>query len=228
MLRKKLKKRIRQMLRRTIGRNVCNMDHFDADVIAFDVFDTLIFRDGVYYPTDVFDVVGQKLNINSFKNSRVNAEQRARKNNADAGGEALLEEIYDTLASDMGWDKHFTDTARGCEIETELDLCRADGKMKKLFNSFKEQERKVVIISDMYLSSETIRCILKKEGYNLEGVDLFISSEFRCSKRNGGLYKKVIDKLQIDADRIIMIGDNIISDYMIPKKLGMNAYLYKG
>ena len=45
--------------------------------ISFDVFDTLIKRN-VGRPEDIFEIIEQSTNINSFKEKRINAEFRAR------------------------------------------------------------------------------------------------------------------------------------------------------
>ena len=49
----------------------------DFDVISFDLFDTLIFRP-FDKPTDLFLLVGEKLDLPDYKNIRIKAEEQAR------------------------------------------------------------------------------------------------------------------------------------------------------
>ncbi len=48
------------------------------DIISFDIFDTLITRN-MYEPNDIFKLMEEKLNIESFTEKRQLAENEARK-----------------------------------------------------------------------------------------------------------------------------------------------------
>ncbi len=58
---------------------------------SFDIFDTLLKRN-LKNPTDVFDFVQKKVEIESFKIKRIEAEQIARRSTNRK--EVTLEEIY--------------------------------------------------------------------------------------------------------------------------------------
>lgn len=224
---KNLKICMRRLVGNITGQDVWKHIGFDVDVVAFDVFDTLIYREGILFPSDVYDLVGDSIGISNFKYIRINAEHKARDSASGKEREVLIEEIYDVLAREMGWNRDYSNKVKNKEIEIELNACKADENMKRFYNSVLQKGKKVVIISDMYLDKATLEKILKKQGYNLNKVDLYVSSEYRCSKRSGELYRKAIDKLNVNADRVIMIGDNFISDYLIPKKIGMQTMLYR-
>ncbi len=218
---------MRRLVGNIMGQDIWKNIGFDVDVVAFDVFDTLIYREGILFPADVYDLVGDSIGISNFKYIRINAEHKARDIASGKEREVLIEEIYDVLAREMGWNRDYSNKVKNKEIEIELNACKADENMKRFYNSVLQKGKKVVIISDMYLDKATLEKILKKQGYNLNEVDLYVSSEYRCSKRSGELYRKAIDKLNVKADRVIMIGDNFISDYLIPKKIGMQTMLYR-
>ena len=61
------------------------------DIISFDIFDTLITRK-IYNPDDVFDLMGETLEISDFKKKRKDAENRARE---ELKKDVNLEEIYE-------------------------------------------------------------------------------------------------------------------------------------
>ena len=60
----------------------------------------------------------------------------------------------------------------------------------------------MVVTSDMYLSEDIIRRILTKNGF--EGyTNIFVSSEFGEKKRNGKLFKRVVDELRVKPKEIL-------------------------
>ena len=63
------------------------------------------------------------------------------------------------------------------EINAELKVCKANKPALAFFNKVKESGKRIIIISDMCLNSHTIRLILTNCGYNLDGVNVYVSSE---------------------------------------------------
>lgn len=191
-----------------------------VDIISFDVFDTLVQRT-VDKPSDVFDIVAGKSNISDFKAQRMLAEKRARERVGSS--EIRLIDIYGELNSiykDCDW-------LMLLEIESELEVCRADEKMKAFYERAKDLGKRIVITSDMYLPSEVIGVILKKCGY--EGYEkLFVSSEYGVMKRDGRLYDVVKKACEVsDGSCILHIGDHPLADYTAAKKMGLHSFLYR-
>ena len=207
------------------------------NVISFDVFDTLINR-AVEKPSDVFELVGRKAGMSDYKNKRICAEKMARRSNLERGiHEVTLDEIYDYFI------KLYSDrleeipvdvaTLKELEIATEYEISRPNAGAQVLFNKIKckrdagdDSISKVIIVSDMYLSSDVIEKLLYNNG--VYGFDrLYVSSMYRCTKKNGDLYSLILKDLGVSADSILHIGDNFISDYLWAKKNGINAILCK-
>lgn len=111
------------------------------------------------------------------------------------------------------------------EIELELRYCYARKTGKQLFEYAKSQGKSIILVSDMYLSQEIIKRILSKNGYS--GYQrLFVSNECHCTKRTGSLFDFVKKEMQQkSAASFIHVGDNIQSDYIMPKKKGWRAFL---
>ena len=186
-------------------------------VISFDVFDTLIIRD-VPVPADVFDYISADP---SFKSRRMEAERKARiESNLE---DITLSDIYKHLYIDERERQKWMNR----EISTELTLCKPNPSALAFFNKMHESGKKIIIISDMYLSCATISLLLSNCGYNLDGVSLYISSEYGKTKRSGNLFKKVLDIERIRHSDVIHIGDNMLSDLLRPKLCGMKAVLIK-
>ena len=66
-----------------------------ADVISFDIFDTLITR-RIYSPEDIFSIIEQKYKLDHFKEKRIQADSIARK---QLGRDINLDDIYAVLQS---------------------------------------------------------------------------------------------------------------------------------
>jgi HAD superfamily hydrolase (TIGR01549 family) len=49
--------------------------------------------------------------------------------------------------------------------------------------------------------------------------------EAKCDKSNPKMYKRVLEILDVKPEEAIMIGDNMLIDIMLPKKLDINAIL---
>lgn len=193
------------------------------DIISFDVFDTLIFRP-FSNPRDLFYIVGKKLNILNFRQIRVDAEDAVRKEAKLKYGnhEVDLRKIYLRIEHETGIN---AEVGMKTEIDTETELCYANPYMLRVFRLLKSQGKKIIAVSDMYLPAEIIMNILEKCGY--EGFDdVFISCEYMCNKRNGGLYKTV-KKVYGDNCRFIHIGDNFESDIESARRNGLTAKYYK-
>lgn len=197
----------------------------DASIISFDVFDTLILRPGIAVPSDLFNLLSTD---QSFKAARIEAEHFAR----DEGKSRGLEDItlLDIYKHQYPSDECARQEGMRLEISTELDVCKANPAALDFFNTVKRSGKRVIIVSDMYLSAETISTILTNNGFDLSGVNVYVSSEYGLTKRSGNLFKTVLNREKVQKGRegeILHIGDNLISDYINPRRCGMKSFLYK-
>ena len=198
-----------------------------AEIVSFDMFDTLIVRNCIE-PLEVFDIVEYRYNrendknkIEGFRRYRLEAEKEARKNNPEK--EVTLEEIYSVLYSRYG---ERTEKIKLLEIDTEYNLCCENSEMKEFYDRIIGSGRRVIIISDMYLSMDILDNILQRCGYR--GYEsIFVSSEKGVTKRSGGLFKEAINKCNIKPGKLLHIGDHPVSDHYMPKRMGIQTFLYK-
>lgn len=197
-------------------------DHLlSADVISFDVFDTLIFRP-FDDPKTLFVIMGEQLGIYDFYTIRVNAEREAREIAMVNKGnyEVTIDEIYEIVERKIG-----LDAKQGAALEFELEkkYCFANPYFKTVFKLLKEYNKPIVICSDMYLYSHQIDEILKNAGY--DGYDeVIVSCENNASKRSGGLFE--LEKQKYPKKKIIHVGDNYNSDFLSAQKCGLDARHY--
>ena len=114
------------------------------------------------------------------------------------------------------------------EISTELSVCRANPEALEFFNTVRKVGKRVVITSDMYLNRPTIENILTNCGYDLTGVNVYVSSEYGKTKRTSNLFREVLREEGMEGreGEVLHIGDNLIADYISPRKIGMKSFLY--
>ncbi len=188
------------------------------DCVSFDVFDTLITRD-CERPEDVFTFVENHYNNQAecrcidFAQMRKDAEVSLYKD----GILPTLDQIYDRMT--------LSDTLRVAletlELETEMAFCQRCSVGYSLYQYAKESGKKIIAISDMYLSSDTIRMMLHKAGYEIE--EIYVSCEYGTDKTHGKLYTEVLKGAGIKKNQIVHFGDNITADFLGARIAGIHA-----
>ena len=191
-------------------------------VISFDIFDTLIFRP-FSVPSDLFVLVGERLDIMDFCEIRKNAEQQARNDAYLKRGnkEVTLLQIYGYVARETGID---AEEGARTEFETELSLCRPNPYMQTVYRLLAGQNKTLAAVSDMYLPEAWMRKLLVSCGYD-QWDQVIVSCDYNCSKRNGGLFDILTDRYE--GQEIVHVGDNPHSDYESARKKGLAARLYQ-
>lgn len=198
---------------------------------SFDIFDTLITRPFLY-PTDLFEMVANRLikfnpNISKkkFKLARINAERAARLC-VFPKEDCSLDDIYSKFNELHEW-KVSVNVAKSEELDVEWELSQPIVENIKIVNYLYKSKKNVVFLSDMYLPSKFIHQLLSKHGIKCSLKNIFVSNEIGLTKSTGNLYRFVIKKFNLNPGQIEHLGDNLISDFQIPKKLGIIAKHYK-
>ena len=219
-----LKTRLRILLTRIFGKDFSNPSLTklikNTTVVSFDVFDTLIVRPGLKTPSDLFALLHPE--DSTFKPRRIEAERKARKQSSLE--DITLSDIYKLLYAE----ECERQEAVQLEISTELSVCKANPEALEFFNTVRKDGKRVVITSDMYLDRSTIENILTNNGFDLEGVNVCVSSEYGKTKRTSNLFKTVMREEGMEGreGEVLHIGDHYISDYLNPRKVGMKSFLY--
>ena len=202
--------------------------------ISFDIFDTLILRP-FYFPEDLLELLNPRFmaltgSSMSFAKMRKIGEQHARqqlrKHHPDFQ-DVTLTEIYAAIADLYSLPPHITATMQQEEIDLELRFCEVRQAGKSLFDVARAAGKKILLVSDMYLETDTIQQILDKNG--LSGYEkLYLSSVQRKLKQNGDLFRCVLKDYPDAAGNLLHIGDTWTSDIEGSKKAGVgNIFLPK-
>ncbi len=188
--------------------------------VSFDIFDTLLFRTVPDY-TDLYSLVQLKYEDlfgklkSKFKKNRIKAEAKARYSRFPQ--EVTLDYIYSFLP----YDAKTKECIKKIEIDCEIACCVPNAPMIDFLVWCKKQNKKIIIITDMYHNRDTLNAILSK--INVSYDRLYISSEVGETKRSGKLFSFVLDNLNIEPNEIIHIGDDANNDISMPKSLGIKA-----
>lgn len=192
------------------------------EVVSFDIFDTLIFRP-FSEPTDLFFFIGDKLGAMDFKRIRMEMEHKARILNFKKHGsyEVTLREIWDLIETETGIS---AEEGMQVEIELEMKFCYANPFMLEVYNRMKQLGKKIIVISDMYLSEKYLRNLLSVNGYD-DIEHLYVSCEYRKNKGTGELFQYAINDAKLSESRV-HVGDNPVGDVTMAKKHGFASYYY--
>ena len=183
-----------------------------CDVVSFDVFDTLIKRT-VLRPDDIFEIVEEKTGVKGFAEARIYIQKTSPR--------LTLDEMYDWLKVNCGYDDQTTETLRQTELQTETDVILPRDSMTEIFEYAKSRNKPIALVSDMYLDPVFMRELLEKNG--IAGYQaLIISNEFRIFKHEG-LFEE-LRELRKNGEKVLHIGDNHFSDYTAAKNYGLDAF----
>lgn len=196
-------------------------------VLSLDCFDTLIWRH-VAAPTDVFyDLQNQP----EFKNLGINARLRIQTENLvrqlklvqASTNEVTLFDIYRLGFPSLSVDliSHLMQK----EIQQEKSICFAFQPTIELIKKAHTKGLKIILVSDTYFKETQLRDILAAclpaEVMKLIHK-IYVSCDHQRSKSTG-LFKTIINDLQINAHDILHLGDNIKADYEAALKQGLQA-----
>lgn len=197
------------------------MDLSAYDVISFDIFDTLLTR-VFYHPADVFTYMEHVLTqgndedttkYRDFKNSRIQAEIAATETH---GAKTNLRDIYNELQQALHLMDEERDMLYDLEIQVEQMALEPRREMFSLYQELLAAGKKIILTSDMYLTSEILKPILEKNG--ITGFErLYISCDEGLRKDalsdEESLWTKVLSDYK--GMNLAHVGDNMQSDWQM-------------
>lgn len=197
---------------------------------SFDIFDTCLIRT-CGRPVSVFDILAEKILghdacislKNDFTYIRITGEQKARQaliNNECE--EVTLDEIYN-YCDFSSITSVPVDFIKQQELATEAEVLVPVFSIKHEIDSLHQKGESVIFISDMYLPYEFILKLLKNVGLFVDNDSLYLSSSMKKCKSTGNLYKYIKEVHNIYYKQWVHTGDNKLSDYQVPRKLGIRA-----
>ena len=180
------------------------------DVISFDFFDTLFIRQ-IYMLSDISYIVACSLPYEK-RNEFIALRQEMSCFNSNG-----IKVIYDEIAKKMKLSESCKNFLLNKEIEVEDRVLVPRTMIVDMLKYACMLEKRVFIISDMYLPKSFFLNALRRQGIDFEVDDIWISYEKGVSKKEGGLWEKF--QLYVgNTASVLHIGDNEISDFQMCKK----------
>ena len=187
-----------------------------AKVVSFDIFDTLLVRPYIR-PVDLFEHMEKAYERPGFAAERKDAERRTRIRHKELE-DVTFDMIYDEI------DDEFKDMKQK-ELDWEEMVLRFNPELKQVYDYALAQGKKVIITSDMYLPTEFLAKVLRKNGFD-HWDKLYVSGDVGKRKTTGALFEHLLEDNNVSPKDVLHIGDNEKSDVNVPKKLSIKVVLY--
>ena len=201
----------------------------DIKVVSFDIFETLLVRP-VTHPHDIWQLVGKISGIPNFRHQRMIAATESRRYIEFPNEDHVLNRIYDTYARIFNATSEEANKLMQLEMDVEFRLLYARNSVKCIYEEVRKAGKEIILVSDMYLSSDFIRKVLDKNGY-IGYSTLYVSGEVGLTKHSGNLFHKITGDFHrrgIKPHEIIHVGDNHTADVNNAKKAGLNGVFVRG
>ena len=225
-----MKNKIKQFIKLKIAKKKCIKNDKDykqleslvskADVVSFDMFDTLVTRN-VQKPDHIFQIVAEDAKkVFKFTFDFPEIRKSAEVDVYNKQGEKIsIQDIYQRV-EELGISNEICNWLMKRELEIEKKFIVRDELGKTLYDICKQKNKKIIVTSDMYLSKDFFSKKLVSLGYQVD--EIFISGECGCSKDKGELYELLKNKL--GTNNILHIGDNFHADFTQARKHGLEGY----
>lgn len=202
-------------------------------VVAFDFFDTLVTRE-VNPETTIAEWSRELQTAFTINESvdkiyllRKGIERSIKKSGVqELKYQELIKGIFNHLHNEkkINFDvefEQFYQISTLIEFNIELNYTKLINDRVDLARRYKNDGKKVIIISDSYLPRSYYQFYLNKSNIADIFDDVYISSEVNARKSSGDIYDIVIKKMGVSPNELLMIGDNDISDCSVPKSKGI-------
>lgn len=211
----------------------------DKKVVGFDIFDTLLRRK--VEPEYVKDVVAKYM-VELLQSEGINMDQgliRQKRRDLEIylGNQSELkgedhEFLYDDLI--LGIYNQFNALnkekinelylkTKKFELHLEKEALCLTPNIDLLLNDLQASGKKLLFISDMYLSIDMIRELLKYFDIEKYFENGYCSSQFNKKKMTGKLFDYVLENENINPSEMLFIGDNYYSDVEMTTQRGITA-----
>lgn len=188
----------------------------NVEIVSFDIFDTLLIRP-FERPTDLFEHLEKLSEKENFCKKRILAERKARAKLKTGEEDIEFDDIYSNILPEY-------ETLKNDELQLEFQTLKANPIIKKLYEEAINAGKTVIATSDMYLPKDFLKKVLDSNEYQ-EIKQIYVSSTCKKCKGTKNIYKLILEDLKIEPEKILHVGDNLVSDYYRAKECGLFAML---
>ncbi len=210
-------------------------------VVCFDYFDTLVTRSVFPEATkqlaarQLVSLLANEVGWKTLYELRSGLEKKLCKESQVSGYDAefvlddLAGRMYNVMAQIGGYPEwldrdRFIGIFADIELNIEKRVQRPCPVFFDLLHYLHEKETVLCLMSDFYFSREQFLRMLKFHSIDSFFKGVFVSADHKISKGGSGkLYTVAAEKMNCDVTEMLMIGDNIHSDYEMAKHAGLQA-----
>jgi predicted HAD superfamily hydrolase len=214
--------------------NCCDLE--GIQVLSFDVFDTLLLRNDKYELERYLEMSQQfhdyllsqgieRFSLWDVYAARLTAFKtcyRTVKPNCTVR-EGRLIDVLNLIAKILELDLKVVDRLLEIEINYETANLRTNPAIDSFLKHPKIIDKKIIFVSDMYLSGEQIQLLVKKYYPKIDLFKTYSSADIGLTKSSALLYERIIHDLGINRKAILHFGDNFHADVYQAKKSGLQA-----
>lgn len=202
---------------------------------SFDVFDTFLLRacttsDGVFERAFQLSRVARTHpgSVKNYVQHRFQAEARARAAAKGKRGayEVTIEEIYTCFPFRLfDLDRTALQDLVDAEYDAELDLCRVNDEILRLYEVARREGQRVGFISDTYWNERQLGNLLRHCCPSLTWDFLYASCVHGTSKGEK-LFRRYLTEEDVDPASAIHVGDNPNADIKGARRHGIRTRYY--
>lgn len=194
-------------------------------IASFDIYDTCLART-CGTAANFFDVLSYKVFTcpvteqirQTFVISRVEADLKNLNDNK------TIDDIYESFSFRHPSLLPISDL-KSIELNLEKELTVPILNTKHTIEQLREKNVHIIFISDMYLTSNFLKSLLRKFDFYRDEDSIYVSCELGKTKYTGDLFDYISKKESIHFSNWHHYGDNIRSDFEIPRRLGIKCTL---
>lgn len=212
-----------------------------AELVSFDVFDTLLFRrcSAETVQRGVAAALGKALGQSSDAIENVlRAREQAYADAALQNQKSSLDFEAHLDAINLAWVKRLTpehperwealaSIARNAKIRFERWACYANPVMPSLLQGLRQQGKRLVFVSDMYLGEALVSELLADCGLRQYFSAGYVSGDILLTKHSGRLFSHVLQTEGVMPENMLHIGDNSHADGWRAVEQGIRAVVVR-
>ena len=214
----------------------------DFETFTFDLFDTLLIRrihdpdlvklPVAHYIAALAETHGIKKSWRTVQKTRDRVEQQQRQETGkkfedhEACYPVFMEQTLKEIFGSSYQVGILEDVTR-YELEMESRVLVPRKLFTDLLKELKDLNKRVIIVSDVYLPSTHLKILVERAGLLSLVEDVVSSADTFLAKASGQAFPLVQEQFKIDTSAWLHIGDNPISDGLRPSEYGIASLVLK-
>ncbi len=209
------------------------------DVVGFDVFNTLVVRsvEGEWLKTAVargfharlkalvhpkaLPTVAQVRQRRFALEMEIAGEQVAQGRDNEVDFEELLRRWAGSWVPREPLRSRMAEELRALELSLEKRALRPAPGIAEVLSALKAQGKRLIFVSDMYLSQPLLRELLRHCGLEQYFDAGYVSIDEGLRKASGRLFPRVLEREGLKPEQLFFVGDDENADNVQPRRLGI-------